>query len=111
MTRKLKGSVDYDRCTGVGACEQVCPEVFFMRDDGLPEVLEPEPTRLRRSSYAVFCLKKKNTRAQVEDEPELPEDEAEEDHLRPEDELHGRRGREEPERGNGRHEQPERHPP
>jgi ferredoxin len=43
MARKLKVSVDYDRCTGVGACEQVCPEVFFMRDDGLPEVLEPEP--------------------------------------------------------------------
>ena len=25
-------------------------------------IAEPEPTRLRRNSYAVFCLKKKNTR-------------------------------------------------
>jgi ferredoxin len=36
-------SIDYDKCTGVGACEQVCPEVFFIRDDGLAEVIEPEP--------------------------------------------------------------------
>jgi ferredoxin len=43
MARRLTVSVDYGLCTGVGACEQVCPEVFVMRDDGLPEVLEPEP--------------------------------------------------------------------
>ena len=43
MARQLKVSVDYERCTGVGACEAVCPEVFFMRDDGLPEVLEAKP--------------------------------------------------------------------
>ena len=43
MSRRLHVSVDYDRCTGVGACEAVCPEVFFMRDDGLPDVLEPDP--------------------------------------------------------------------
>jgi ferredoxin len=43
MPLKLRVSVDYDRCTGVGACEQVCPEVFFMNDAGLPDVLEEEP--------------------------------------------------------------------
>jgi len=43
MARTLHVTIDYDRCTGVGACEQVCPEVFFLKDDGLPEVLEPEP--------------------------------------------------------------------
>ncbi len=43
MPRKLRVSIDYDRCTGVAACEAVCPEVFFMRDDGLADVLEPEP--------------------------------------------------------------------
>ena len=43
MPRKLRVSVDYDKCTGVGACEQVCPEVFFMNDEGLPDVLEEEP--------------------------------------------------------------------
>jgi ferredoxin len=40
----MKVSIDYDRCTGVGACEQVCPEVFALRDsDGLADVLDPEP--------------------------------------------------------------------
>jgi ferredoxin len=43
MARKLRVSVDFARCTGVGACEQVCPEVFFMNEEGLPDVLEPEP--------------------------------------------------------------------
>ncbi|HMK91524.1 MAG TPA: ferredoxin [Thermoleophilia bacterium] len=43
MARRLRVSVDYDKCTGVGACEQVCPEVFFMNDQNLPDVLEPEP--------------------------------------------------------------------
>jgi ferredoxin len=43
MARKLRVSVDYDRCTGVGACEQVCPEVFFMNEQRLPDVLEEEP--------------------------------------------------------------------
>jgi ferredoxin len=35
--------IDYDKCTGAAACEQVCPEVFFIREDGLAEVLEPDP--------------------------------------------------------------------
>jgi ferredoxin len=43
MSRKLKVIIDYELCTGVGACEQVCPEVFFLRDDGLADVIDPEP--------------------------------------------------------------------
>jgi ferredoxin len=43
MPRKLKVIIDYELCTGVGACEQVCPEVFFLRDDGLADVIDPEP--------------------------------------------------------------------
>ena len=40
----MKVRIDYDLCTGVGACEAVCPEVFAMRDDGLAaDVIEPEP--------------------------------------------------------------------
>jgi ferredoxin len=42
-TGDVKVSIDYQRCTGAAACEQVCPEVFQIRDDGLAEVLDPEP--------------------------------------------------------------------
>ena len=43
MARRLRVTIDYDLCTGVGACEQVCPEVFFIREDGLAEVVDAEP--------------------------------------------------------------------
>jgi ferredoxin len=43
MARKMRVSIDYEKCTGVAACEQVCPDVFAIRDDGLAEVLEAEP--------------------------------------------------------------------
>ncbi len=36
-------SIDFARCTGMGAREQVCPEVFLMNGEGLTEALEPEP--------------------------------------------------------------------
>ena len=43
MIRKLRVSVDSQRISRVGACEQVCPEVFFMSDEELSDVLEAEP--------------------------------------------------------------------
>lgn len=43
MSRHLRVSVDHDRCTGIGACEQVCPEVFLLRNDVLADVLETDP--------------------------------------------------------------------
>ncbi len=30
--------VDHDLCTGCGLCEQVCPDVFELRDDGYSHV-------------------------------------------------------------------------
>ena len=39
----MKVSVNYDLCTGVGACEVVCPDVFQMRADGLVDVVDPQP--------------------------------------------------------------------
>ena len=40
----MRVRIDYEKCTGVAACEAVCPEVFVIREsDGLADVLEPEP--------------------------------------------------------------------
>lgn len=33
--------VDPDLCTGCGICEDVCPEVFQIGDDGLSHVIDP----------------------------------------------------------------------
>ena len=37
----MKASVD-DNCTGCGLCEDTCPEVFQMDDDGVAKVIVDE---------------------------------------------------------------------
>ncbi len=39
---KIKVWIDQDLCTGDGLCEEICPDVFAMHDDGLAYVKEPE---------------------------------------------------------------------
>lgn len=36
--------IDADECIGCGNCEQICPEVFELREDGLAYVINAEPT-------------------------------------------------------------------
>lgn len=38
-----KPFVDHDECIGDGVCEQICPEVFELRDDGLAYVINENP--------------------------------------------------------------------
>lgn len=38
----MKPVVDEDLCIGCAACEDACPEVFQMGDDGLAHVLAPK---------------------------------------------------------------------
>lgn len=40
----MKVIIDRDECIGDGICENVCPEVFEVRDDGLAYVLSFEET-------------------------------------------------------------------
>lgn len=33
--------VDPDECTGCGLCEEICPDVFKLNDDGIADVIDP----------------------------------------------------------------------
>jgi ferredoxin len=33
--------VEQDECTGCGMCEEICPDVFHINDDGISEIQEP----------------------------------------------------------------------
>jgi len=39
----MKPSVDRDLCIGCGLCEDICPEVFQVRDDGYAYVIDEAP--------------------------------------------------------------------
>jgi ferredoxin len=39
----MKAIVDPDLCIGCGLCEDTCPEVFRMNDDGIAYVIDPDP--------------------------------------------------------------------
>ncbi|MBF4510358.1 MAG: ferredoxin [Aeromicrobium sp.] len=39
----MKAVVDRDLCIGCGICEQMCPEVFRMAEDGLAYVIDEAP--------------------------------------------------------------------
>jgi ferredoxin len=38
----MKAYVDKDTCTGCGLCENACPEVFKVNDDGIAEAVLKE---------------------------------------------------------------------
>lgn len=39
----MKPVVDTDLCIGCGACEDICPDVFRLDDDGLSRVIREHP--------------------------------------------------------------------
>ena len=47
----MKFIVDEELCVGCGACEDVCPEVFQVKDDGVAHViLETIPEELEKQA-------------------------------------------------------------
>lgn len=39
----MKAVVDRDLCIGCGLCEETCPEVFRLAEDGLAHVIDEDP--------------------------------------------------------------------
>ncbi len=39
----MKATIDQDLCIGDGICEDICSEVFELRDDGLAYVINDDP--------------------------------------------------------------------
>jgi ferredoxin len=39
----MKIEIDEDLCIGDGICEEICPEVFELTDNGIAKVIEDDP--------------------------------------------------------------------
>ncbi|HEB12936.1 MAG TPA: ferredoxin [Actinobacteria bacterium] len=39
----MKTKIIHDECIGDGICEEICPEVYELRDDGLAYVIDEAP--------------------------------------------------------------------
>ncbi len=39
----MKPKINEEECIGDGICEEICPEVFELRDDGLAYVIDEDP--------------------------------------------------------------------
>jgi ferredoxin len=60
--------IDQDLCTGDGLCVEIAPAVFYMRDDGLAYVMDPDdPGAPQRPLSEVYV----GTQAADYDEDEL----------------------------------------
>lgn len=74
----MKVTIDRDECIGDGICENVCPEVFEVRDDGLAYVLtfEESPEILEKIEEAIDeCPTSAITMDEDEGADEEPEEE------------------------------------
>lgn len=48
----MRVNLDQDVCIGDGSCEEICPEVFELRDDGLAYVIQEEPPAALKEKVA-----------------------------------------------------------
>ncbi len=75
----MKVIVDHDECIGDGICENICPEVFEVRDDGLAYVLtfEATPEILEKIEEAIDECPTSAILMEEGEEPEAEEPETE----------------------------------
>ena len=59
----MKPMIDQDMCIGDGVCEDLCPAVFQLGDDGLAHVIDDDPSeelygciRDAEASCPVSCI-------------------------------------------------------
>ena len=45
--------IEQHECVGCGNCEEICPEVFHLNDDGVAEVYHPEGAAEDRIQEAI----------------------------------------------------------
>lgn len=76
----MKVIVDHDECIGDGICENICPEVFELRDDGLAYVLtfEETPEILEKIEESIDECPTSAISMEDEDDEESEEEETEE---------------------------------
>lgn len=48
----MRVQVDYNRCTGLGVCESLAPDVFSIEDDGQMHISEGHANEAPRASLA-----------------------------------------------------------
>lgn len=46
----MRLEVDYTRCTGLGVCESIAPDLFMINEDGSMEIRNPCPSESARAS-------------------------------------------------------------
>lgn len=71
----MKVTIDHDECIGDGICENICPEVFELRDDGLAYVIafEESPEIMAKIEEAIDECPTSAISMDEEDEEEAEE--------------------------------------
>lgn len=64
----MKPAIDHDLCIGDGVCEEICPEVFELRDDGLAYVIDDDPDQTLKSKIEEAIKECPTSAIYVEDE-------------------------------------------
>jgi len=42
----MKATIDRSGCISCGLCAEICPEVFYIADDGIADVIEEAKTKI-----------------------------------------------------------------